>query len=47
MARCSLCGAATELYVNGTPICLKCNQERQTKKPPQQVPDKKRSAYAR
>jgi len=35
MAACAHCGAETELYENGVPICLKCADERQPKpKPP-------------
>ena len=28
MAQCSQCNAETELHFNGTPICLKCDDER-------------------
>jgi hypothetical protein len=31
MAPCSLCRAETQLYVNGTPICLRCCDERDRK----------------
>ena len=37
MAACAYCGAETELYENGVPICLKCSDEREGKaqrKPP-------------
>jgi hypothetical protein len=37
MADCAHCGAETELYENGAPICLKCLDERKSnanKKPP-------------
>lgn len=37
MAACAYCGAETELYVNGVPVCLKCSEERDnraSKKPP-------------
>ena len=37
MAACAYCGAETELYENGVPICLKCSDERDSKvskKPP-------------
>lgn len=28
MAQCALCGAETGLYSNGTPLCVKCDDER-------------------
>ena len=31
MAACAYCGAETELYENGVPICLKCSDERDAK----------------
>src|SRR5579862_4027167 len=37
MAACAYCGAETELYVNGVPICPKCSDElggKPAKKPP-------------
>jgi len=37
MAKCVYCGAETELYVNGVPVCLECSEEREgepAKKPP-------------
>jgi hypothetical protein len=37
MAACSHCGAETELYDSGVPVCLKCSVERDcktAKKPP-------------
>lgn len=37
MAACAYCGAETELYENGVPICLECCEERERKakkKPP-------------
>ena len=37
MAACAYCGAETELYENGVPICLKCSDERETK-PPKKPP---------
>ena len=39
MAKCHLCGAATELYLNGVPICLHCEEAPesiQTKRPGRQ-----------
>ncbi len=45
MANCSRCGQATELFVNGTPICPTCedrNPQVQTK-PPSQKPPKQAS----
>jgi hypothetical protein len=27
MDKCSRCGAATQLYENGTPICIECAKE--------------------
>jgi hypothetical protein len=36
VARCYVCGAATQLYENGEPVCLSCCGELQTTpKPPQ------------
>jgi hypothetical protein len=26
---CSICGGETSLYLNGQPICLKCDEERE------------------
>lgn len=34
MAACAYCGAETELYENGVPICLKCSDEREAKRKP-------------
>lgn len=37
MAACTYCGAETQLYENGVPICLKCSDEwdsKAKKKPP-------------
>ena len=37
MAACAYCGAETELYESGVPICLKCSDQRESKaskKPP-------------
>ena len=34
MAPCACCGAETELYENGVPICLRCSDERQAKRKP-------------
>jgi hypothetical protein len=37
MAACAYCGAETQLYDSGVPICLKCSDERENKpsrKPP-------------
>ena len=37
MAACTYCGAETELYEKGVPVCLKCSEERDSKprkKPP-------------
>lgn len=37
MAACAYCGAETELYSSGVPICVKCSDERDSKaskKPP-------------
>jgi hypothetical protein len=37
MAACAYCGAETQLYSSGVPICLKCSDEREkkaSKKPP-------------
>lgn len=37
MAACTYCGAETELYESGVPICVKCSDERESKakkKPP-------------
>ena len=37
MAACAYCGAETELYDSGVPVCLKCSEERDnraSKKPP-------------
>ena len=31
MAICAYCGAKTQLYSNGVPICLKCARPRRTK----------------
>lgn len=39
MARCVHCGRETRLYLNGTPICLRCDTEWETAwKPPQPEP---------
>jgi hypothetical protein len=27
-AKCTFCGSDTQLYYNGVPVCLKCEQER-------------------
>ena len=32
MPRCLICGADTILHVNGTPICMKCDREREDAK---------------
>jgi hypothetical protein len=32
MEKCAFCGTETELYYNGVPVCLKCEQERYPKK---------------
>jgi hypothetical protein len=29
MARCAYCGSETELFVNGTPVCVECDKARQ------------------
>ena len=34
MAECAYCKAATELYNNGAPICLKCSEAREAKRKP-------------
>ena len=34
MAACAYCGAETELYENGVPICLKCSDAREAKRKP-------------
>jgi hypothetical protein len=37
MAACAYCGAETELYESGVPLCVKCSDERESKakkKPP-------------
>jgi len=31
MAECAFCKADTELYVNGVPVCLACEQKREAK----------------
>jgi hypothetical protein len=28
MEKCAFCGAPTELYYNGVPVCLRCEKER-------------------
>ncbi len=37
MARCVTCAAETELYVNGSPLCIACSDKNEapTRKPPQ------------
>jgi hypothetical protein len=39
MEKCVYCGAATLLLVNGTPICVSCDEKRepQTEVPPDSV----------
>ena len=32
MARCTICNAETELYDSGTPICVRCSDERQARR---------------
>jgi len=34
MAECTYCGSETELYSNGAPICLKCSDEWDGKRKP-------------
>lgn len=34
MAACAYCGAETQLYDNGVPVCLKCSEEREAKRKP-------------
>ena len=34
MAACAYCGAETELYESGVPICLKCSDAREAKRKP-------------
>jgi hypothetical protein len=34
MAECTGCGYQTELYVNGVAICVKCLEERDSKREP-------------
>ena len=34
MAKCSYCGSETELYSGGVPICVKCSNERDSKRKP-------------
>ena len=36
MAKCSRCGADTELYVNGDPVCLECVKAATDRNPPHQ-----------
>jgi hypothetical protein len=33
MARCAYCGAETQLFVNGTPVCVPCEGTRQPEMP--------------
>jgi hypothetical protein len=33
MARCAYCGVETQLFVNGTPVCVRCDQARQPEMP--------------
>jgi hypothetical protein len=36
MARCSYCAAETQLYVNGSPVCIACSEQGDAvRKPPQ------------
>jgi hypothetical protein len=36
MARCSYCDAETQLYVNGSPVCIECSEQNDpVRKPPQ------------
>lgn len=40
MARCSNCAVETQLYVNGTPLCIACSERSQaSRKPPQAAAD--------
>jgi hypothetical protein len=32
MAKCAVCGAETELYVNGRPLCVTCDDKRDQQK---------------
>jgi hypothetical protein len=34
MAKCTYCGSETELFDGGVPICLKCSEQRETKRKP-------------
>jgi len=38
MEKCERCGAETELFVGGIPICLKCQEELAPKDPLDHVP---------
>jgi hypothetical protein len=41
MAQCAVCGAATELYVNGVPLCSQCDDKRENRDAPMpERPDK-------
>jgi len=33
MHKCVLCGADTILFINGIPICVECDEEREKKTP--------------
>jgi hypothetical protein len=37
MAECAFCKAETELYENGVPVCLPCEQKREAKSKPSDV----------
>ena len=39
MARCSYCAAETQLYVNGSPVCLACSGQGDAKRKPPQSAD--------
>lgn len=36
MAQCVICGTQTTLYVNGSALCLACDEKREDKNKPQE-----------